>query len=92
VSGLAGDLRRLLVDEPVGLSCDELAKRLHRRRADVLAELRRDWRFEHVAAGSASRWRRRGRIRDGRGAPELPWLELDTGVPIVGRRAPESAS
>lgn len=42
---LADDLARLLAAEPDGLSCDELARRLHRRRASVLAALHGDSRF-----------------------------------------------
>jgi hypothetical protein len=61
----------VLADELDGLSTDALARLLHRRRADVLATLRRDRRFEHVGNGSASRWRlrveARSSERDGRG-------------------------
>jgi excisionase family DNA binding protein len=68
----------ILGREPSGLSCDELAKQLHRRRADVLAWLEHDDQYERCGAGSASRWRladRRGRIRDGQGEAEPSRLE-----------------
>jgi hypothetical protein len=88
---LADDLRRLLGEEPIGLSCDALAKRLHRRRAAVLAELRSGSCFEHAGRTHGSRWRlarRRGRDSDGTSAPQLPWDGLDpSGVPVSGRRA-----
>jgi hypothetical protein len=53
---LGDELERTLAAEPVGLSCDELAMRLRRRRAEVLAVLRADPRFEHVGGGRGSRW------------------------------------
>jgi hypothetical protein len=57
VDGKLGDvLVVLLADEPVGLSCDELALRSHRRRRAVLVTLRTDSRFEHRGRGRGSRW------------------------------------
>jgi hypothetical protein len=55
--GLAEEVVRVLAPEPVGLSCDELAARLHRRRRYVLDALRADPRFEHAGRGRGSRWR-----------------------------------
>src|SRR5204862_237907 len=64
-SRLADDVARLLADEPdVGLSCDRIAKRLHRRRAAVLATLRADERFERVGTTNGARWTL-GTERDG---------------------------
>jgi hypothetical protein len=55
--GKLGDvLAVLLADEPVGLSCDELALRSHRRRRVVLVTLRTDSRFKHRGRGRGSRW------------------------------------
>jgi hypothetical protein len=73
LDGPCDDLARLLAEPPYELSCDEIARRLHRRRAAVLAELRVDPCYEHVGRGRGSRWRlrsRRGRVRDGQGAAE----------------------
>jgi hypothetical protein len=88
---LAEELVTLLADAPLGLSCDELAKRQHRRRTVVLATLRADPRFEHSGRTCGSRWQlrnRRGRDRDGTRAAELPWDELDpSGVLVFWRRA-----
>ena len=55
--GLAADLAAALAAEPAGLSCDELAARLHRRRTDVLTALRADPRFDHSGRSRGSRWR-----------------------------------
>jgi hypothetical protein len=93
---LAADLARVLDAEPFGLACDELAKRVHRRRADVLAALRADPRFEQHGRLHGSRWQlteRVGRGRNGTGdrGDGVPWLGLDpSGIPVVGRE-PESA-
>jgi hypothetical protein len=90
-SPLADDLAAVLAATPLGLPCDELAKRFHRRRADVLALLRGDPRFEQHDRARGSRWqlsRRRGRDWDGWGRNDLPWLELDpSGAPLIGREA-----
>jgi hypothetical protein len=92
---LASDLARLLDGEPFGLSGRELARRVRRRRVDVLAALRVDPRFEHSGRTHGSRWRLRRRAgpngnrltRD-----DLPWAELDAaGVPVVGRGAESAA-
>lgn len=72
---LVDDLARLLDGQPAGLSCDGLRARVNRRRTDVLATLRADPRFQHVGAGSRSRWQlsdRRGRRRDGSGRVDRP--------------------
>jgi hypothetical protein len=53
---LGDDLALVLAGEPLGLSCDLLALRLHRRRADVLAVLEADARFEHRGQRRGSRW------------------------------------
>lgn len=62
---LADELVSALEHEPRGLSCDELAVRLQRRRAEVLDALRSDWRLEHVGGGRGSRWRLVGGRWDG---------------------------
>jgi hypothetical protein len=50
--GLAGELEAA----PDGLTCDELARRVRRRRADVLAVLRADPFFRHRGRTRGSRW------------------------------------
>jgi hypothetical protein len=77
VTALADDLVAVLATEPIGLSCDGLARRLRRRRNDVLDVLRSDGRFEHGGCTRGSRWRvvgetvvvarRDGMCRDERG-------------------------
>jgi hypothetical protein len=65
--GFADELVALLGDEePVGLACDEVASRLHRRRADVLATLRGDPRVRRTGRGRGSRWRVTAPIPPGR--------------------------
>ena len=97
MTALADDLRRVLADEPLGFSCDELARCVHRRRALVLAALRTDPRFEHDGRTRGSRWRLadqegRGRNGTGTGRNDLPWPELDaSGVPALVRRAENAA-
>lgn len=54
---LADEIEALLRGDSIGLSCDAIAERLRRRRADVLETLRRDSRFVHAGGGHASRWR-----------------------------------
>jgi len=54
---LAASVATVLADEPDGLSCDALAWRLHRRRADVLATLKADARFARIGATNGARWR-----------------------------------
>jgi hypothetical protein len=90
---LVDDLELVLAGEPFGLSCDGLAKRLHRKRELVLVALRSDVRFEHEGRTRESRWR----LASGVGLetrpiplprPRLPWSELDpSGVPLAGREA-----
>jgi hypothetical protein len=88
---LADDLRRVLAEHPYGLPCAELARRVHRRRSDVLATLRTGP-FEHRGRTCGSRWRvaagsRRRGSRARTGSNVLPWDELDrSGVPAIGRR------
>jgi hypothetical protein len=53
---LARDLARALADEPGGLPAAELARRVHRRRADVLRVLHADRGFEQRGSNRASRW------------------------------------
>jgi hypothetical protein len=53
---LARELARALADEPGGLPAAELARRVHRRRADVLRVLRADRRFEQHGSNRATRW------------------------------------
>jgi hypothetical protein len=55
--GFGDELVALLAEEPVGLSCDELARRTGRRRTDVLDTLRWDPRVWHDGRGRGSRWR-----------------------------------
>jgi hypothetical protein len=67
------------------MSCNQLALKLGRRRAHVLAVLRDDPAFQRVSAGRWTRWRRtdverdvRGRGRDvlqGHGTPD-PYSEV----------------
>jgi hypothetical protein len=54
---LLADLERVLASEPLGLSCCALARRLHRRKSDVLAALSSDRRFAHSGKTHGSRWR-----------------------------------
>jgi hypothetical protein len=54
---LADELAALLSREPSGLACNELARRLRRRRGDVLDALRWDPRFGRCGGGRGSRWR-----------------------------------
>ena len=64
---LADMLADLLAGEPAGLSCDVLARRTRRRKADVLDALRADSRFEHRGQRRGSRWRlAAGTDREGR--------------------------
>jgi hypothetical protein len=90
---LADDLRRVLAEESFGLPGRELARRLRRRRADVLAQLQSDPRFKHSGRTRGSRWRlaeKEGRGPNGNrpAAHELRWDELDpSGVPVIWRRA-----
>jgi hypothetical protein len=59
---LADDLARLLDGEPLGVSCDDLAQRIGRRRSVVLDVLRADPRFMHLGIGRGSRWRVSARL------------------------------
>jgi len=69
--GKLGDvLAELLAGEPAGLSCDVLARRTHRRKADVLAKLRSDSRFEHRGQRRGSRWIALADRRPPRASPE----------------------
>jgi hypothetical protein len=53
---LVEDLFVVLSAAPFGLPCDLIARRVQRRRTDVLAALRADPRFEHRGGGRGSRW------------------------------------
>jgi hypothetical protein len=93
---LGDELAREIDREPVGLSCDALARRVHRRRAIVLAALNADPRFQHEGNTHGSRWRRAAVSLETRPIPSRDdpslWASLDpSGIPIVGRGA-ESAS
>ncbi len=89
--GLADELVALLADTPGGLSGHELARRVKRRRADVLAALRVDVRVEHDGRTRGSRWRLRHRAGPNGNRPardDPPWAELDpAGIPAVARGA-----
>jgi hypothetical protein len=93
---LGDELARMLDREPTGLSCDALTRRVHRRRAIVLAALNADPRFLHEGNTHGSRWLRapiplETRPIPPRGDPRL-WASLDpSGVPIIGRRAESAA-
>lgn len=54
---LADELAASLAEERGGLACDALARRLRRRKADVLDALKSDPRFRHSGEGRGSRWR-----------------------------------
>jgi hypothetical protein len=54
---LADNLVALLAAEPTGMPCDRLARRVRRRRHDVLAALHVDVRFEQEGRTHGSRWR-----------------------------------
>ena len=58
-SELGDELAVILEAEPGGLSCAELARRLHRRKADVLDALQTDRRFKRTGRGRGCRFRRR---------------------------------
>jgi hypothetical protein len=53
---IAHELARRLAAEPSGLSCDDLARQVSRRRSHVLSVLRADPRFRRVGHGRGSRW------------------------------------
>jgi hypothetical protein len=88
---LVAELARLLDREPAGLPCEELSRRVHRRRVDVVAALAADPRFVHVGQTRRSRWRLAARIarptsRDGMGRNHRARPDLDaSGVPVIGR-------
>jgi hypothetical protein len=94
--GLARSLLDLLAGRSEGLSCDEIAARLRRRRSDVLVVLQADPRFEHNGRTHGSRWRTTprdgmGRVENATRADGRSWPELDpSGVPVIAR-GPESA-
>jgi hypothetical protein len=54
---LTADLEALLTAEPFGLSCNALARKMRRRRTDVLAALDTDPRFLRVGKTNGRRWR-----------------------------------
>jgi hypothetical protein len=56
---LADELAALLADEPLGFSGPELARRVRRRRQDVVETMRADARFDQVGSGAGRRWRLR---------------------------------
>lgn len=62
---LARDIDAVLVAEPLGLSCDLLARRVRRRRCDVLAVLTVRAQFVHDGHTRGSRWRLDASGRDG---------------------------
>lgn len=82
---LAALIANVLTDEPVGTSCDELARRLHRRRIEVLRTLRSDGRFVHRGDRRGSRWRLAVTAptgsRDGRGRTDGVWGGVLTARP-----------
>jgi hypothetical protein len=84
-----GGLRRAIVAEleaaPAGLSCDELALRLRRRRADVLGTLRADPFFWREGRTRGSRWRLSPR------KPRAHGTELD-GLPASAATPRSSAA
>ena len=82
--GLGDELERTLAGALGGLSCDELAMRLRRRRAEVLAVLRADPRFEHVGGGRGSRWMPVSHPWDGLGRKDRGRVDQS---PIQGERA-----
>jgi hypothetical protein len=53
---IADELVRRLAEEPSGLSCDDLARQVSRRRSHVLSVLRTDPRFRRIGCGRGSRW------------------------------------
>jgi hypothetical protein len=53
----ADEAVELLHGHPDGLSATEIAMRLHRRKADVLAAMRHDSRFTKVGNGRGTRYR-----------------------------------
>jgi hypothetical protein len=57
IATLATDVIAVLVDEPLGLPADAIARRLHRRRSAELALLRCDASFVHEGSTCGSRWR-----------------------------------
>jgi hypothetical protein len=84
---LAADLAAVLVVEPVGLSCDVLARRVRRRRSEVLAAVRRDPRFVHQGGRRGSRWR----LQDGQGRRLAVPVGLALGQLLLARlRAAEN--
>jgi hypothetical protein len=93
VTTLADDVARVLASEPLGLPCCDVARRVRRRRGDVLSVLLGDRRFVHDGRGRGSRWRlaagvpRRG-SQAHLGSEDMERLGLDpSGVPIVATGA-----
>jgi hypothetical protein len=74
LSPLTDDLVAALAAEPTGVSCDTLAARLHRRRADVLLALRGDPRLARTGTTRGTRWRLVAQIPGG-----TEWDGLDRG-------------
>jgi hypothetical protein len=62
---LALELADVLAVEPLGLPLDALARRVRRRRVEVLAVLQADPRFTHSGQTRGSRWRLDGSGRNG---------------------------
>jgi hypothetical protein len=95
---LGDDVARVLDREPFGLPGREVARRVRRRRCEVVAVLRGDQRFVHDGRGRGSRWHlAKWRVaagmpldhhQDNMGHEDMPWLGLDaSGVPLVRRTA-----
>lgn len=68
---------------PAGLSCDELARRLRRRRADVLQVLEDESRFQSTGSTCGRRWTR----RDGTSRPPGGWCDSGAARTREGLRA-----
>lgn len=94
--GLPVELARVLETEWLGLPCHVLARRVHRRKAEVHSALLADSRFEHHGHTHGSRWRLATTMPSGpngtgpgRNHPAAPELDL-SGVPLAGRTAEDA--
>ena len=90
---LADAIAAVLAVEPAGVSCDELARRSHRRRMEVRRVLHSDQRFAHRGNRRGSRWQLVAPpptlARDGRGRTDEAYGVLSVAAPIGEDSGPE---
>ena len=93
--GLADEIAERLASASNGLSCDDLAERLGRRRSDVLEALRRDARFVHSGRTSQSRWRVESRDTLGASGTERDGTDSAhpySGLPLASDEAQKASA